>query len=58
MATSARSAPVPERSALVEDPHMQTIIQRSRSLIDKILLAIPETHNSCIVLEVRNCSFC
>ncbi|XP_070783762.1 colony stimulating factor 3 (granulocyte) a [Enoplosus armatus] len=51
MATSARSAPLPERSALVEDPQSQEIVQRSRSLIQKILLSIPDTHKSCIHTE-------
>lgn len=53
MAVFARSAPLPERSALVEDPQTQEIVQRSRSLIEKILLSIPDTHKSCILSEVR-----
>lgn len=53
MATLARSAPLPERSALVEDPRSQEIIQRSRSLIEKILLSIPDAHRSSVHSEVR-----
>ncbi|XP_035514127.1 uncharacterized protein LOC118325522 [Morone saxatilis] len=51
MATVARSAPLPERNTLVEDPRAQEIVQRSRSLIEKILLSIPDTHKSCIHSE-------
>ncbi|KAI3365613.1 hypothetical protein L3Q82_010695, partial [Scortum barcoo] len=53
MATFARSAPLPERDALVKDPQAQEILQRirSRSLAQKILLSIPDTHKSCIRTE-------
>ncbi|XP_068439935.1 colony stimulating factor 3 (granulocyte) a isoform X2 [Clinocottus analis] len=51
MATLARGAPLPERSALVEGQQFQDIVQRSRSLIEKILLSIPDTHKSCIHVE-------
>ncbi|XP_076616350.1 colony stimulating factor 3 (granulocyte) a isoform X1 [Chaetodon auriga] len=51
MATFARSAPLPERSALVEDPQSQEMVQRSRGLTEKILLAIPDAHKSCIRSE-------
>ncbi|KAM3591608.1 uncharacterized protein V6R79_004752 [Siganus canaliculatus] len=52
MAAVARSAPLPpETIALVEDPQSQEIVQRSRSLIQKILLFIPVTHKSCIHSE-------
>uniref|UniRef100_A0A665V0C2 Colony stimulating factor 3 (granulocyte) a n=1 Tax=Echeneis naucrates TaxID=173247 RepID=A0A665V0C2_ECHNA len=51
MATVARSAPRPERSALVEDPDFQEMVQRSRSLVERILLSIPSTHESCIHIE-------
>ncbi|KAG7226365.1 hypothetical protein INR49_013776 [Caranx melampygus] len=51
MATVARSAPLSGRSALVEDPQFQEMVERSRSLVDRILLSIPDTHNSCIVTE-------
>lgn len=51
MATVARSAPLPERSALVEDPQFQEMVERSRSLVDRILLSIPDTHKSCIHTE-------
>ncbi|XP_042364390.1 colony stimulating factor 3 (granulocyte) a isoform X2 [Plectropomus leopardus] len=51
MATFARSAPVPESSALVGGTQFQELVQRSRSLIEKILLAIPDTHKSCIHTE-------
>lgn len=54
MATVARSAPLPERNTLVEDPRAQEIVQRSRSLIEKILLSIPDTHKSCIHSKVRD----
>ncbi|XP_072229405.1 colony stimulating factor 3 (granulocyte) a [Leuresthes tenuis] len=47
MATVVNSAPLPGSSALVEDPQFQEILQRSRSLTQKILLSIPDTHNSC-----------
>uniref|UniRef100_A0A3Q2T8E6 Uncharacterized LOC105919975 n=1 Tax=Fundulus heteroclitus TaxID=8078 RepID=A0A3Q2T8E6_FUNHE len=49
MASAARGAPLPERSgALVEDPQFQEILQRSRSLTQKILLSIADTHKSCV----------
>ncbi|KAM4526884.1 colony stimulating factor 3 (granulocyte) a [Fundulus diaphanus] len=49
MASTARGAPLPERSgALVEDPQFQEILQRSRSLTQKILLSIADTHKSCV----------
>nr|ARP51377.1 GCSF-2 [Oplegnathus fasciatus] len=51
MATFARSAPLPERNTLVEDPQSLEIVQRSRSLIQKILLSIPDAHKSCIHTE-------
>nr|XP_046233275.1 colony stimulating factor 3 (granulocyte) a isoform X2 [Scatophagus argus] len=51
MASLARSAPLPGTSALVEDPQSQEMVQRSRSLIEKILLSIPDTHKSCIRSE-------
>ncbi|XP_069547534.1 uncharacterized protein [Brachyistius frenatus] len=51
MATSARSAPLPESSALVEDSQFQGFLLTSRSLTQKILLSIPETHRSCIHTE-------
>ncbi|XP_022598757.1 uncharacterized protein LOC111220080 isoform X2 [Seriola dumerili] len=51
MATVARSAPLPEGSALVEDPQFQEMVQRSRGLVEKILLSIPDTHKSCIHTE-------
>nr|XP_020461810.1 uncharacterized protein LOC109963549 isoform X2 [Monopterus albus]XP_020461811.1 uncharacterized protein LOC109963549 isoform X2 [Monopterus albus] len=51
MASYSRSAPLPEKSALVADPQFQEIVQRSRSLIQKILLSIPDTHKSCIHTE-------
>lgn len=53
MATFARSAPLPENNTL-KDPASQEIVQRSRSLIQKILLSIPDTHKSCIHTEVRD----
>lgn len=54
MATVGRSAPLPERNALVEDPQFQEMVERSRSLVGRILLSIPDTHKSCIVTEVRH----
>lgn len=48
MASFARSAPLSDGSALVADPE---IVQRSRSLIQKILLSIPDAHESCIGTE-------
>ncbi|KAM4715117.1 granulocyte colony-stimulating factor-like isoform 1-T2 [Anableps anableps] len=52
MASAARSAPLPESSsALVEDPQFQEILQRSRSLTQKILDSIPDTHRSCVHTE-------
>ncbi|KAF7657624.1 hypothetical protein LDENG_00024210 [Lucifuga dentata] len=52
MAAFARSAPLPElrtgSSALVEDSGFQKIVHISRSLIQKILLSIPDTHKSCV----------
>ncbi|XP_039991573.1 colony stimulating factor 3 (granulocyte) a [Xiphias gladius] len=51
MASLARSAPLPDRSTLVEEPQFQQTVQRSRSLIQKILLSIPGAHKSCITTE-------
>lgn len=48
MASLSRSAPLSDGSALVADPDM---VQTSRSLIEKILLSIPDTHKSCIHTE-------
>ncbi|KAI9531750.1 hypothetical protein NQZ68_038143 [Dissostichus eleginoides] len=52
MATLARSAPLqPEMGTLVEEEQFQEIVLRSRSLIEKILLSIPDTHKECIHIE-------
>ncbi|XP_067101327.1 colony stimulating factor 3 (granulocyte) a [Osmerus mordax] len=60
MATLALSAPLEgysgetsmaETGVLVEDPQFYDIGQKSRALIDKVILAIPETHKSCIHAE-------
>ncbi|XP_051795574.1 colony stimulating factor 3 (granulocyte) a [Acanthochromis polyacanthus] len=51
MATFARSAPLPNSGTLVEDPKFQDTVEKSRSLTRKILLAIPDTHKSCIHTE-------
>ncbi|KAL3051263.1 hypothetical protein OYC64_001516 [Pagothenia borchgrevinki] len=52
MATLARSAPLqPEMGALVEGAQFQEIVLRSRSLIEKILLSIPDTHKECIHIQ-------
>ncbi|KAF1374046.1 hypothetical protein PFLUV_G00245200 [Perca fluviatilis] len=51
MATFARSAPLPEGNILVEGAQFQEIVQRSRTLLQKILLSIPDTHKSCIHTE-------
>ncbi|XP_060883583.1 colony stimulating factor 3 (granulocyte) a isoform X2 [Labrus mixtus] len=48
MASLARSAPLPEESTLVANLE---VVQRSRSLIQKILLFIPEVYESCIHIE-------
>lgn len=53
MAAFARGAPLPEGSALVADPQAQEIVQRSRSLTEKILDSIEDTHRSCVHSEVR-----
>lgn len=39
------------QSTLVASLQFQEIVQRSRSLTEKILLSIPETHKSCIDIE-------
>ncbi|KAM9336621.1 colony stimulating factor 3 (granulocyte) a [Symphorus nematophorus] len=52
MATLVRSAPLtPGASTLVTDPQSQETIDRSRSLIQKILQSIPDTHKSCVRSE-------
>nr|QBS13671.1 granulocyte colony stimulating factor 1 [Plecoglossus altivelis] len=60
MATSAFSAPLEgysgdsfmaETGVLVEDPQFYDIGRKSRALIDKVILAVPETHKSCIHAE-------
>ncbi|XP_028332602.1 uncharacterized protein LOC114481764 [Gouania willdenowi] len=54
MATAARSAPLPGPTGtapLVEQPQFQEIVQRSRSLTQKILTSIPDTHTSCVHAE-------
>ncbi|XP_029977582.1 colony stimulating factor 3 (granulocyte) a isoform X2 [Sphaeramia orbicularis] len=52
MATVARCAPLPAaQSALVADPQFQQSVQWSHTLVQKILLSIPETHKSCIHTE-------
>ncbi|GAA6227925.1 uncharacterized protein LOC108875695 isoform X1 [Lates japonicus] len=51
MASLVCSAPLPEGSTLVEDPQFQEILLMSRSLVQKILLSIPDTHKSCIYTE-------
>lgn len=63
MAASALCAPLEgysgdtsmaENGVLVEDPQFYDIGQKSRALIDKVILAIPETHKSCIHAEVSD----
>ncbi|XP_047465619.1 granulocyte colony-stimulating factor-like [Mugil cephalus] len=51
MATLARGAPLPETGALVEEPLFQETVQRSRSLVQKILLSVVDAHKSCIHTE-------
>ncbi|XP_029933803.1 colony stimulating factor 3 (granulocyte) a [Myripristis murdjan] len=55
MASFVRSAPLPElpgvNRTLVEDPGFQELVERSHSLIQKVLLSIPEAHKSCIHTE-------
>lgn len=52
MAAFARGAPLPESSAQVADQQFQGVVQRSRSLTQKILLSIPDAHESCVHAEV------
>ncbi|XP_041830291.1 colony stimulating factor 3 (granulocyte) a isoform X2 [Melanotaenia boesemani] len=51
MATFAQSAPLSGSSTLVGDPVFQEDLQRSRSLTDKMLRSIPDTHKSCIHIK-------
>lgn len=52
MAASVRSAPTPRSGGtLVEDTQFQESVQRSSSLTQKILLSIPDTHQSCVHTE-------
>nr|XP_040032984.1 colony stimulating factor 3 (granulocyte) a [Gasterosteus aculeatus aculeatus] len=51
MAAFARGAPLPESSAQVADQQFQGVVQRSRSLTQKILLSIPDAHESCVHAE-------
>ncbi|XP_051925260.1 uncharacterized protein LOC127603202 [Hippocampus zosterae] len=55
MARVAGAAPLPEvcadMCALVEGAQFQALVRRSRSLTEKILLAIPEAHKSSIHAE-------
>ncbi|XP_077958654.1 colony stimulating factor 3 (granulocyte) a [Gasterosteus aculeatus] len=51
MAAFARGAPLPESSAQVADQQFQGAVQRSRSLTQKILLSIPDAHESCVHAE-------
>ncbi|KAM9425877.1 colony stimulating factor 3 (granulocyte) a [Pholidichthys leucotaenia] len=48
MAAFTISAPLPENSPLVEDPDFQEMVQRSNSLIQKIMSSIPDAHKACI----------
>lgn len=52
MAALARGAPLPGGRALVADPQSQQMVQRSRSLTEKILLSVPDAHRSCVHTEV------
>ncbi|TWW81451.1 colony stimulating factor 3 (granulocyte) a [Takifugu flavidus] len=51
MAMLGCGAPVPGSSALVEDPQTQELVQTSRLLLQKVLMAIPETHRSSVQSE-------
>uniref|UniRef100_A0A8D3BM39 Uncharacterized protein n=2 Tax=Scophthalmus maximus TaxID=52904 RepID=A0A8D3BM39_SCOMX len=51
MATLGRGAPLPGRSALVEEPRFQELVQKSRSLTEKILGSVPAAHESCVRTE-------
>ncbi|XP_061613351.1 colony stimulating factor 3 (granulocyte) a isoform X1 [Phyllopteryx taeniolatus] len=55
MARIAGAAPLPEvcadMCALVEGAQFQVLVRRSRSLTEKILLAIPDAHRSSIYAE-------
>lgn len=53
MAMLGCGAPVPGSSALVEDPQTQELVQTSRLLLQKVMMAIPETHRSSVQSEVR-----
>lgn len=56
MASYGQSAPILEYSGeagqLVDDPEFNLSVENSKSLIKKVLDAIPETHTSCIHSEV------
>ncbi|KAM7370979.1 hypothetical protein PAMP_010485 [Pampus punctatissimus] len=60
MADLVQCAPLPDlfgiHGALIKDPQFQQIVTRSRSLTEKILLLIPETHKSCVHTETLQLS--
>lgn len=49
---SARGAPLPEGSALVAEPQVQELVQRSLTLMEKIMQDIEVTHKSCVTVKV------
>lgn len=52
MATGALGAPLPTgRSTLVAGAQFQEVVQRSRSLTQKVLLSVPDAHRSCVRTE-------
>lgn len=48
---SARGAPLPEGSALVAEPQVQELVQRSLTLLEKIMQDIEVTHKSCVTVK-------
>ncbi|KAK7919772.1 hypothetical protein WMY93_011056 [Mugilogobius chulae] len=52
MATMTHGAPLYGVTALVDQEQFQDLVQRSHSLIDKILLSIPDVHTSSIHLKM------
>ncbi|KAL6095223.1 uncharacterized protein ACO6RY_16470 [Pungitius sinensis] len=51
MAALARGAPLPASGALVSDQRFQDVVQRSRSLMQKIVSSVPDAHESCVHAE-------
>ncbi|XP_062416025.1 uncharacterized protein LOC119212983 [Pungitius pungitius] len=51
MAALARGAPLAGSGALVADQRFQDVVQRSRSLMQKIVSSVPDAHESCVHAE-------